>query len=332
MKKASAQESIDRYKVLEKVGSYRPRVLNISGGEPTLVKELPLLLKKAKEQWNPFIRVVHNGTGLSKLKPCFPYLDRIVVSIDGPGAVNASTRGLSGDSVLERIREIVPDLIQNKPELIINTVVTEMNLETLPGFASQIRDISPDIVLALLPVMPPDSDISILRNSDGYDRFLKVFSQMLQNHSKVIHNFDCLVRHENLSCIQCYNQYFMLRFSPAGDLFTCGMNFSAQLARSPGSITRIFRKGGLKKAFTMLKRQISSSKGTVDFSCRNMCNCDSWLDMLLLGKSTGYAPFALKGFKGRLSEKDFGELDLYVKKHINPTFDVMEFRCQIEEA
>ncbi|MFP4164278.1 MAG: radical SAM protein [Chitinispirillaceae bacterium] len=331
MKRANAPEKVDRFTVLEKIRSFNPRILNISGGEPTLVRELPDLLRIAKETWDPFIRVVHNGTGIMKLRETFPYLDRVVISIDGPGEINRSTRGLSGDTVLERIKEVLP-FVENGPELIINTVVTEKNIGSLPRFASQISTVSPKVVLALLPVTPPDSELSLLSSPGGYERFLKVYYKMLSFHPLVIHNFDCMTRQKNFRIIQCYNQYFALRFSPRGELFTCGMDLGAQLRSTRKPIHKLFKKGGFSKALTLVSRQLKKSRGKVDFTCRNICNCDSWLDMLFLGKDTGYAPFALRGFKGRLSDEDYRSLDSFVSRHINSDFDVNQFRKRVEET
>jgi len=43
-----------------------------SGGEPSLIEELPEILSEIKNRWRPFIRVVHNGTGPEKLIKSFP--------------------------------------------------------------------------------------------------------------------------------------------------------------------------------------------------------------------------------------------------------------------
>jgi len=330
MTRVDFSEDIDRFEALKRIGAYRPRVLNVSGGEPSLVKELPELLLKAKELWNPSIRVVHNGTGPQKLMESLPHIDRLVISVDGPGEVNAATRGLSGDAVLERVAELTGS-VESCPEININTVVTEKNIGALPLFASQINSISPDIGLALLPVMPIESELSLLRDGEkGYRRFLDVYAKMKSAHDAVVHNFDCVMRHDNFRKIQCYNQYFTVRFSPRGDLFSCGAGIGSQLRRTDGAFKKIFKKGGARKLFTMLARAVRGGVGKVDFTCRNMCNCESWLDMLFLGRDTGYAPITLRGFRGRLSGEDYRELDGFVRKNINADFDLNWFRAMVK--
>jgi len=338
MTRADSSEIINRFEVIDRISKYKPHILNISGGEPSLVKELPGLLSRAKAVWNPHIRVVHNGTAPQKLEESLPYIDRLVISIDGPGEVNKATRGISGDAVLERIAKLLDTIGTSAgtnagiaENIYVNTVVTEKNIDTLPLFASQINSVSPRVTLALLPVMPLHSELSVLRDGEkGYRRFLDIYTKMKSAHNAVVHNFDCVMRHNDLRVIQCYNQYFTIRFSPRGDFFSCGANLGSQLRRTDGAIKKVFKKGGVKKLFTMISRSIKGRMGKIDFTCRNMCNCDSWLDMLLLGHDTEYAPILLREFKGRFCDSDYSELDEFVKKNINADFNVDWFRSMAE--
>jgi hypothetical protein len=216
------------------------------------------------------------------------------------------------------------------PEIIINTVVTETNIDTLPDFAARIASTAPSVTLALLPVMPAEGGLSVLRRGEaGYRRFLDVYEKMRAAHPLVVHNFDCVMRHEDWRKIQCYNQYFTVRFSPRGEFFACGAGLVSQFRRTDGALRKVFRKGGAKKAFTILARAVRRRAGRVDFTCRNMCNCDSWLDMLFLGKDTLYAPLTLRGFRDRLVDEDYEKLGEFVKANINPAFDVDWFRARI---
>jgi pyruvate-formate lyase-activating enzyme len=330
MKRANESENINRFEALDRIAVYKPRILNISGGEPALVKELPGLLSRAKAVWNPHIRVVHNGTDPQKLSEAFPCIDRLVISADGPGDVNAATRGISGDAVLGKIAALI-NSAGPVPEITINTVVTEKNINTLKDFAAQITSVSPNITLALLPVMPLDSDLSVLKDREaGYERFAAVYADIKAAHGDTVHNLDCVMRHKNLRKIQCYNQYFTVKFSPRGEPFTCGAPIVSQLRRSDRAYKKVFKKGGLRKLFTMAVKSVKAKFGAVDFTCRNICNCESWLDTTFLGEDTGYAPVVLRGFRGRLTKDDYAELDEFVKKHINADFDVEWFRAKVE--
>jgi hypothetical protein len=179
--------------------------------------------------------------------------------------------------------------------------------------------------------MPIESELSILKDREaGYRRFLDVYARIKAAHGNVIHNLDCIMRHGDLRKIQCYNQYFTIRFSPRGELFTCGANIASQLRRSDGAIRKVFKKGGPRKLFTMIMKSVTAKMGKVDFTCRNICNCESWLDMALLGRETEYAPVILRGLRGRLADDDYRELETFVKKNINAGFDVERFRGAVE--
>jgi hypothetical protein len=257
-----------------------------------------------------------------------------VISIDGPGDVNASTRGINGDAVLDRISKLIDTGLagpSTNTEIVINTVVTENNINTLPAFAARINAVSPSITLALLPLMPIESEMSALKEREaGYKRFTDVYARIKSAHEKVIHNVDCVMRHKNLRKIQCYNQYFTIRFSPHGEFFTCGADITSQLRRIDHAYKKVLRKGGLRKLFTMVMKSLLGSMGKIDFTCRNICNCESWLDMTLLGKDTEYAPVLLRGFRKRLTDDDYMELDAFVKKYINADFDVVWFKRIVE--
>jgi len=330
MKRANEAETINRFEALDRIAAYKPRILNISGGEPSLLKELPGLLSRAKAVWNPYIRVVHNGTDPQKLAEAFPCIDYLVISVDGPGGVNAATRGISGDAVLGGIAALF-NSAGPIPKITVNTVVTEKNIDTLKDLAAQIASVSPDVTLALLPVMPVNGELSVLRDREaGYKRFIDVYAGIKAAHGNTVHNLDCVMRHKDLRKIQCYNQYFTIKFSPRGEPFSCGAGIASQLRRSDRAYKKIFKKGGLRKLLTMIVKSIKEKAGAVDFTCRNICNCESWLDMAFLGKETGYAPIALRGFRGRLTNDDYAELDKFVKKNINPRFDAERFRSLIE--
>jgi organic radical activating enzyme len=330
MRRAGEAEMINRFEALDRIAKYKPRILNISGGEPSLLPELPGLLTRAKAVWNPYIRVVHNGTGPQKLEEAFPHIDRLVISVDGPGDVNAATRGISGGAVLDRIAALI-NSSRPIPDITVNTVVTESNIDTLKDFAAQIASISPRVCLALLPVMPIGGELSVLRDREaGYKRFIDIYAGIKAVHRNTVHNLDCVMRHENLRKIQCYNQYFTVRFSPRGEPFTCGAGIASQLRRSDRAYKKLFKKGGLRKLFTMIVKSVKEKAGKVDFTCRNICNCESWLDMTLLGRETEYAPRVLCGFRGRLKDGDYSELEKFVKENINPRFDMEWFRGLVD--
>jgi MoaA/NifB/PqqE/SkfB family radical SAM enzyme len=330
---AGAKERIDHDAIVRNLQKLSPKIVNISGGEPTLVDALPRIVRELKQRFNPFVRVVHNGTQPRRAVPLFPHIDRFVVSIDGPGDLNRATRGIEGDLVIEKFGGVVGDAEAENVELAVNCVVTARNVTRIRELAEKLRAASPAIVLSLTPVMPPDGPESILSDPATYARFEAEYRDMKRDGLRVIHTFDQLRRHETFSCIQCYNQFFIIRVSPEGRVSACPMNVPLGLAGAKVPVRALLSGRGLKKAARAgMKALRARSSNTVDFSCSTICNCEGWLDMLFAGEQSESAPVYLRGLHGRLDEKDYARLDDFVRKHINPSFDVRSFRKLVEEA
>jgi len=126
--------------------------LNFAGGEPTLVKNLPKLIKFSKDL-GVFTSLISNGTGLTKkfLESTYKDIDLIGLSIDS--SIEEVNYQL-GRCLIYNNEKIKPyshiNLIKNRVELIkkyniplkINTVVTSLNWnEDLTDFISLLHPI-----------------------------------------------------------------------------------------------------------------------------------------------------------------------------------------------
>ena len=332
MRPVSFPEEIDYLKVVDSIALYAPKVLNISGGEPTLVAQLPAILAKVKQLWNPFTRVVSNGTMLAKIVPSLQNLDRLVISLDGPGETNRANRGVDGDLILKNIESILPQIRAAKTEIAINCVITAQNAGLMTQFAQNIAATAPEIYLSVNPVMPPLIDISILKTPAIFDAFLKTFDELKGRGFNIMHTFDHVTRHENFSKIECYNQYFVIHFSPEGRMFSCTMDAPLQNKTIGQLLPKLLSVEGMKKALTRAAAILKRRSGKVDFTCRNICNCESWLDLLFLGRESNSYPAYLRPLKGRLTDEDMNELDKFVRVNINPRFDIAIFRQKLAEV
>jgi MoaA/NifB/PqqE/SkfB family radical SAM enzyme len=333
MKPATAVERIDYDAILDTIEEFSPKIVNISGGEPTLVEQLPHIVEELKGRWNPFVRVVHNGSCAHKSASLFSHIDRFVVSLDGPGEVNRATRGIDGDKVIERLGTVAGDAEANDVELAINCVVTVHNVSHLRELAEKIRKASPAILLSLTPVMPPDGELSILSKDAGYAEFEKVYSGLKKDGYTIMHTFDGSMRHDTFSCIQCYNQFFTIRVSPEGRVSACPMNIGLGRATANISPQKLLSPKNMLKALKAGSKLLKSRLGAkIDFSCSTICNCESWLDMLFLGKESESADVYLRGLKGRMTEKDYEDVNAFVRDTINANFSIEEFRRRIEAA
>ncbi|HEX2957748.1 MAG TPA: radical SAM protein [Chitinispirillaceae bacterium] len=326
-------ETIDYENIINKLAQYQPKILNITGGEPTLVTALPEYLKTIKHRWNPFIRVVHNGTNLSKATSLFPWIDRLVISLDGPGDINRTNRGLDGDRVIDKVASIMADAKQHNVEVIINCVVTTVNAPHIDQLVRNATKLAPDLQLSFMPVIPPDGDISILAQKNMYEDFICTFDKLRNEGFQIIHVFDTILRHETFKKISCYNQFFTLRMETNGALSSCAMNVPADPAFFASKFKRFLTTGKLPNVFDRLKKMTSNAiSDKPAFSCSTICNCESWLDLLFLGIQSNCHRIYTEGLRGRISDNEYTEVDQFVKEFINPQFDVTWFKRMIENV
>jgi sulfatase maturation enzyme AslB (radical SAM superfamily) len=326
-------EKIDYAAIIDRLTQYSPKILNITGGEPTLVSELPDYLKTIKERWNPFVRVVHNGTNLLKASALFPWINRLVISLDGLGEINRANRGIDGDWIIEKIAAIMPDAKKHAVEVIINCVVTTTNATHIEQLVRNATKLAPDLQLSFMPVMPPDGENSILVKEDLYAGFITTFDKLRAEGFKIIHVFDTIARHETFKKISCFNQFFTLRMETSGALSSCAMNVPADPVFFANKVKRFLTTGNFPALFDRIKKMTSHAiSNKPDFSCSTICNCESWLDLLFLGIESNCHRVYTEGLRGRISEKEYSDVDLFVKEYINPEFDIQWFKRMVENG
>jgi MoaA/NifB/PqqE/SkfB family radical SAM enzyme len=332
MRKATHKELIDYSKIIETLHGYSPKILNISGGEPSLVEGLPGILSEIKKRWDPFIRIVHNGTGPEKLLKSFPYIDRLVISMDGPDPINMTNRGIAGSSVLEKLKSVLPDLKKNNIEVGINCVLTNANLKSMREFAEKVRTVSESLILSFTPVMPPDGALSILREESQIQEFFAMYENLKKQGFFVMHAFDGITRFDNFKSIQCFNQYFNIRVSPEGQVLTCAMNTDLNSQHYLYYLRKLLAKNGIKKAFYRIRQKlVNSMQDSIDFSCTTVCTCENWLDLIFLGIPSDSIPIYARGLRGRMTEEDYRNAETFVRRHINPEFNIQALKLFIGE-
>jgi MoaA/NifB/PqqE/SkfB family radical SAM enzyme len=320
-------------KVIENIQSYHPKIVNISGGEPTLVEELPWVLSEIKRRWNPFIRVVHNGTSPHKILPCLGSLDRLVISMDGPDPINKANRGVAAEIVLKKLNEVLPEVVSRKVEVMINCVLTTANLGLMNEFLQMVKDVSPLIGVSFTPLIPPDDRLSVLSDDSYYRQFISSFNDLKHKGFNVFHAFDGIMRHKDFKNIQCLNQYFIIRITPEGQIITCAMNTRMDRNHYTYYFRKLFSKNGLSKGFNRLKKHAAHRlKSAPDFSCNTLCACENWLDLIFLGiKSDNLAGYA-RGLHGRMEQSDYDGAEAFIKKYVNSDFNGKMLKDLVDNA
>lgn len=125
-------------RVVDKICELGVPVLDFSGGEPMLRKDLFALAKRAKE-YGCILSMNTNGTLFDEEKAdkASKLFDYIVISLDGPKEVHDDLRGVKGS--YDRALRALDLLKQRGVRVGINTVITPTNLRLLPSFIEEIR-------------------------------------------------------------------------------------------------------------------------------------------------------------------------------------------------
>ncbi len=333
MRKATDNDNIDYEKVIENIRKYSPKIVNISGGEPTLVENLPWIVSEVKKRWNPYIRIVHNGTNPEKIIDCLPFLDKLVISMDGPDPINEQNRGVKGEMVLKKLKEVIPEIVKQNVDIFINCVLTSLNIKYMRDFIQDVHCFSPFITVSFTPIIPPDHQLSILNSKSLFDEFCASYAELKQKGFRVMHVFDGITHHNDLKNIQCYNQYFHIRFTPEGQALSCAMNTKINISQYKYFINRLVAKKGIQKAINRIKKKTKQNFfHSIDFSCNTICACESWLDMIFLNIKSDCISHYARGLCGRITEDEYREVESFVKEHINPKFNALMLQQYIKSS
>lgn len=201
-------------KIIDEIARNDFKKITFAGGEPTLVKKLPELIKYAKKK-KLTTCIVSNGAKFAEkvfLEKIAPHTDWIALSIDSinSNTNKASGRGLNGKITLSEdfYINISNTIKEFKIKLKINTVVSSYNFnENLNHF---IKSVKPDR-WKILQALKVDK-----QNSKFQDQFAisqNEFEIFLNNHKETLESVDNAVEPVNL----IKDSYLMI--SPEGKLY-----------------------------------------------------------------------------------------------------------------
>ena len=127
---------------------------SVSGGEPTLVKDLPERLAYAASKI-PYVHLVTNGSTMTKdlaKRLGKTGIQEISVSLDGLQEFHNTMRGV--ENSFEKAWNAVGLLHQHAPqiEIVINSILTPYNLDSLRALRKKILGSFPDIYSKYLPL------------------------------------------------------------------------------------------------------------------------------------------------------------------------------------
>ena len=127
--------------VIDAVCSLGVPFFDLSGGEPLLRKDLTILAKRVASH-GCLVSMNTNGTLLNKnrIGEVADAFDTVVVSLDGPREIHDLTRGVTGtyDKAIEAIHLLKANGVRTG----VNSVVTPWNINILPEFIEELRNMT----------------------------------------------------------------------------------------------------------------------------------------------------------------------------------------------
>ncbi len=196
--------------VVDELATLGCRKLHLSGGEPTLRRDLETLIARAYRQ-GIRVTMTTNGTALTEARVASLVaagLRRANISLDSPDpAIHEAVRGVPGcwARTVAGIRRLSAALPPGKVR--VNTVVTPLNYSSLGPMASVVHALGAG-ALNLIPVDPHQSDLGALSGEEIRDYNARIAPQLAREgrrlgvlrHSRDAYPFgrsDALVDHDS---------------------------------------------------------------------------------------------------------------------------------------
>jgi len=190
------------------------------GGEPLLRKDLPEILKFAKEN-NLITTVITNGFFL-KDKYCefAPFTDFLIVSIDSHDKLHDKMRGVDG--ILEKSIEGIKLLKKSKikTKIIINTVISKLNLDKIEGLCKLSKEL--DVTITFEPMEIFGKYNKHLRPTKK--ELKKAFSQIMKYKRlgyRIGNSFEYLQNFSNKKFYVCHAPKCFIHVDARGNIFSC---------------------------------------------------------------------------------------------------------------
>ncbi len=311
----------DFKRALRKIIKLKPKLLVISGGEPLLVPNLEAIVQKIKREVDPYIIVNTNATLPRRVVPLLPYVDEFAISIDGLGEVNKRARGIDGDKIIECIQSTLDEIKAQGLETSITALclVTNDNYTLIPSLVHRLHELSPHIRTNLLPMQPYTHPLSIASNPANYSEFVKIVTN-LSNQGFRIRVTGPFCEKGAMKEVACYRQYFRGAVDKDGVFIPCKpYAYAAYFLHELG---RAISERNPLMFMQILKQMIDSLiLHRYDPVCPFPCNCDDYVDSILLCESVELLWREPRNLLSRLNLGEMKETYDFIAKHINPKFN-----------
>lgn len=196
---------------------------DLSGGEPLLRKDLATLANRVVDH-GCLVSMNTNGTLLNerRIKELANTLDVVVVSLDGPKEFHDKIRGVPG--TFDQAMHAIKLLKTNNIKVGANSVVTPLNIDVLPKFIEELRDVVDFIQIQPIHPYPPvlenvPENGKISRLVDYLLKLKKTNPSFLVEPKNFLEGFENFFRGKALKI--CHAGELYVAINPSGKLLAC---------------------------------------------------------------------------------------------------------------
>lgn len=242
----TTDEALSVVHQLGKAGTWH---LSLTGGETLMRRDLPDIIKAAKD-YGMFVNVNTNGALLKKKAKRLvdAGLDSIIISLDSPVAeVHDTAREIPGlsDSIfkgIEAVREVQRETGSRKPEITLRMVVSKQNYEQVDEFIQKFKPLVEHIQIQPIhdgievPKFGAEGNLNLfnIKEEDNYQfelsdkgKFQKVMDGLIAKYkwldTPFVRDFGNFIFDKNAMWdkYKCYAGYYYLVVDPALKTFPC---------------------------------------------------------------------------------------------------------------
>jgi MoaA/NifB/PqqE/SkfB family radical SAM enzyme len=333
---------------LARIIEVRPKYVEILGGEPLLVPDLPRILERMRQEAGVgrIMMSTNLSVALERAEAVLGKTDHLFVSIDALGPLNARLRGMDGDRLLERLARLAARIRDESLPTLLHTatVVTQENDGAIEPLLRAIQAIDPAIEMVLIPVEPYDHPLSLSHDPQRQAEFVALVDRLSTELNVVMTDRfrdvlaaggsaapaegDCsgtaggesdppAPRRWRLPQHQCPRQFFRMIINEQGEAITCKPTrylefYGQELRRAPG----IGRK---LRLLTSLAQDLILRPNSM--ACRLPCSAAEFLDALLLLTPGQPMPREIEMFAGQFEEEELQRALGFIRRFLNPDLD-----------
>ncbi|MCB9767176.1 MAG: aminotransferase class III-fold pyridoxal phosphate-dependent enzyme [Candidatus Omnitrophica bacterium] len=330
----------DLQRGLEQILKAQPRFIWVTGGEPTLVRGLPAILKRIKrETGNPVILLSTNFQRPLSVYETFiesGAIDDLLITLDGLDDDCRLNRGVNGRKMLPRMVE----LASSHPEIryTIATVATVHNFESLPALAETIQRELPGVRHYIWPMNPGFHPKSVGHNPERAARYVEIVTRLSARFPTIRfaapQNREALPRGQSRTStlgkflfgedlVQCHRQYFYVDIAPDGSVFDCRL--SRIFPTLDWKVAKALERNHpleILRAIQLISKQRNGDRG-YNSSCSYPCPCMDGIGKIIMAENNEdpglHAMDQIEGTRFRPEERE--SATRFIQKNINPLFE-----------